>query len=189
MKQLYLDCDGVLADFDTAAEQLFNQNPRDAEALLGTEEFWIRIRSHENFYGSLPLLADARRLHEAVVHLNPIILTGCPEGGWAESQKIEWAARHFPGVEIITCRSKDKRDYLKNRGDVLVDDYLRYRHLWVEAGGIFVHHISAEQSIHHLEELGLPLSQITTNPSRTDDAGEKSRQREGAACAWQSRTW
>jgi hypothetical protein len=159
MNQLFLDCDGVLADFDSAAEQLFNRNSREAEDALGTDEFWRRLRTHDNFYTNLPLLPDAMHLYHAVAHLNPIILTGCPQGGWSEPQKVAWAARHFPGVPILTCRSRDKRLYLRNPGDLLVDDYLKYRHLWEEAGGIFVHHISAEQSIDRLAALGLPVRQ------------------------------
>jgi hypothetical protein len=157
MNHLFLDCDGVLADFDTAAEQIFNQNSRQAEDRLGTDEFWRRLRSYEDFYGSLPLLLDAMRLYEAVAHLNPIILTGCPQGGWSEPQKVQWAARHFPGVPIITCRSKEKWLHLKHPGDILVDDYLKYQHLWEEAGGIFVHHTSAEQTINRLAAVGMPI--------------------------------
>jgi hypothetical protein len=97
-------------------------------------------------------------LYQAVAHLNPILLTGCPDGGWAEPQKIAWAAHHFPRAKIITCRSKDKSLYIQKPGDVLVDDYLRYKHLWEQAGGIFVHHVSAKRSIAHLEKLGLPVS-------------------------------
>jgi hypothetical protein len=59
MNQLFLDCDGVLADFDTLAVQIFGRNPDEAEDLLGTDEFWNRLSSYENFYGSLPLMADA----------------------------------------------------------------------------------------------------------------------------------
>ena len=157
MNQLFLDCDGVLADFDTAAEQLFKQNSREAETALGTEAFWSLISGHDDFFGSLSLLRDARQLYDAVAHLNPIILTGCPEGGWAEAQKIAWAQRHFPDVPMITCASKDKWRYLRNPGDVLVDDYVKYQYLWEEAGGIFVHHTSAEQSVERLAMLGLPV--------------------------------
>ena len=39
MKQLFIDCDGVLADFDTAARELFGQDSREAEESLGTPEF------------------------------------------------------------------------------------------------------------------------------------------------------
>ncbi|MGB7189469.1 MAG: hypothetical protein WBD10_04985 [Acidobacteriaceae bacterium] len=159
MSQIFLDCDGVLADFDRAAEQLFQQNSRQAEAALGTKIFWSRISGCGSFYGDLPLLPDAMRLYQSIAHLHPIILTGCPAGGWAEPQKVEWAARHFPGVEIITCRSRDKSRFLRSPGDILVDDYLKYQNLWEEAGGIFVHHQTADLSIQHLARLGLPVRQ------------------------------
>jgi hypothetical protein len=161
MRQLFLDCDGVLADFDTAAELLFHKNSRDAEAALGSKVFWSRISGHGNFYRDLPLLSDAMRLYQAVAHLHPIILTGCPHGGWAEPQKIAWAARHFPDMRMITCRSRDKWLHLQQPGDVLVDDYLKYQHLWEKAGGVFVHHVSAEQTINRLAALGFPVRRIT----------------------------
>lgn len=77
-------------------------------------------------------MPDAQRLFDAVKHLEPVILTGCPHGGWAESQKQEWAAEHFPGTRVTTCLSIDKRLYMRP-GDVLVDDYLKYRQRWEEA--------------------------------------------------------
>ncbi len=159
MVQLFLDCDGVLADFDTAARQLFGQDSRQAEATLGTDVFWSRISGSGDFYSSLPLTADARDLYDAVAHLMPIILTGCPDGGWSEPQKIAWAAHHFPSVKMVTCRSKDKHLHIMNPGDVLVDDYLRYRLLWEKAGGIFIHHTSAKESIRQLTALGLDVRQ------------------------------
>lgn len=76
VKQLFLDCDGVLADFDTAAWQLFGLDSREAEDALGTEAFWSRIRGCGDFYSNLPLIADAMELYKAVAHLKPIILTG-----------------------------------------------------------------------------------------------------------------
>jgi hypothetical protein len=38
-------------------------------------------------------------------------------------------------------------------GDVLVDDRENHRHLWESAGGIFVHHKSAEDSLRQLAEI------------------------------------
>jgi hypothetical protein len=102
----------------------------------------------------LPLTPDARLLFDAVAHLHPIILTGCPMGGWAEPQKVEWAAEHFPGTEIITCMSREKYLHMQP-GDVLVDDYLKYRDRWEEAGGIFIHHTSAKSTIAALKRIGL----------------------------------
>ena len=46
---------------------------------------------------------------------------------------------------------------MKHTGDVLVDDFTKYQEIWERAGGIFVHHISAGQSIQRLRELGFDL--------------------------------
>jgi hypothetical protein len=149
MRQLYLDCDGVLADFDKSATALLGAPPRQFEKMHGIGRFWKKLASAPDFYFSLPLMPDAMRLFDAVKHLQPIILTGLPRGNWAADQKMRWAAKHFPGVKMITCMARDKRDHAKH-GDVLVDDNDKYRHLWEETGGIFVHHKNAAQSVEEL---------------------------------------
>jgi 5'(3')-deoxyribonucleotidase len=149
--QLFLDCDGVLADFDAAFKAAFGHEPRDYESSRGSSVFWRDIRNDApEFYRNLPLMPDARELFDAVKHLRPIILTGCPMGGWAEAQKIAWAAEHFPGTPMITCMSRDKRVFCQP-GDILVDDLLRYRDRWIEAGGVFVHHTSAKSTLAALD--------------------------------------
>jgi hypothetical protein len=150
--QLYLDCDGVLADFDKAATELLKMPPRQFEKRFGPPEFWKRLARHPDFYGSLPLMPDAMILFEAVRHLDPIILTGLPRGNWAAPQKVRWAAEHFPGTRIITCLAADKRRHARD-GDILVDDTLKYRDLWTGAGGTFVHHRDAKTSIEELRRL------------------------------------
>ncbi|WP_333571380.1 hypothetical protein [Sphingomonas sp.] len=150
--QLYLDCDGVLADFDRAATAVLGLPPRIFQKRFGLPAFWKRLEAHRDFYGSLPLMPDAMRLFDAVHHLNPIILTGLPRGTWAAPQKIRWAAEHFPGTRIITCLAVDKRNHART-GDILVDDTLKYQALWQEAGGIFVHHQDAQATIDLLRAL------------------------------------
>jgi len=157
MRHLFLDCDGVLADFDFAARQLFGMESHAAEEALGSKEFWRRIRTSGDFYRRLPLVADALELYRAVAHLKPTILTGCPPGEWSEPQKIEWAQEYFPGVPMITCASREKFRHIAHPGDVLVDDYLRYKDLWEQAGGIFIQHTSAQDSIRKLAELGFDV--------------------------------
>lgn len=154
MTQLFLDCDGVLADFDRGAEAVLGMPPRAFEKRFGLPAFWARLARHRDFYASLPLFPGARTLFAAVQHLDPIILTGCPRGGWAEAQKVRWAKEHFPGTEIITCMARNKRDHAR-AGDVLVDDTLRHRHLWEEMGGIFIHHRSANETVAELEDIGI----------------------------------
>jgi 5'(3')-deoxyribonucleotidase len=140
VRRLYLDCDGVLADFDTAFEQRFGHQPRAYEAYHGTRVFWRDIQAEApDFYRTLPLMPRAQELVAAVAPLRPIILTGCPMGGWAEPQKLAWAAEHFPGVPMITCVAAEKRQYCRP-GDILVDDQTKYRDRWTGAGGVFIHY-------------------------------------------------
>ncbi|MEO7505029.1 MAG: hypothetical protein ABIT69_07595 [Sphingomicrobium sp.] len=145
--KLFLDCDGVLADFDAGARLVLGgMTPAQYEERHSRREFWQRLARTPDFYAGLPLMPDARTLFDAVAHLNPTILTGLPVGTWAAPQKVAWAAEHFPGVPIITCMARDKVRYMK-AGDVLVDDRDQHRGTWEEAGGVFVHHKNAERSL------------------------------------------
>ncbi len=150
--RLFLDCDGVLADFDAGAKRVLGMGPAEFEGRHGTAEFWKRLARARNFYGELPLMPDAQRLFEAVRHLKPTILTGLPLGKWAAPQKERWAAEHFPGVPIITTMARQKYLHMEP-GDVLVDDRDNHRHLWEKAGGIFIHHKSAQDTIRQLAKI------------------------------------
>ena len=160
MPRLFLDCDGVLADFDGGAEQLLGMSVKAYEARHGRGAFWKRLAKAPNFYGTLPEMLDARRLFDAVEHLNPTILTGLPLGNWAAPQKAKWAAEHFPGVPIVTCMARDKHKHMEP-GDVLVDDRENHRAAYEGAGIVFVHHKNAEDSVRRLAEI-FPSVKVAT---------------------------
>ena len=149
-RRLYLDCDGVLADFDKGATAVLGLPPRAYEARHGIGRFWAKLATASDFYFGLPLMPDAMELFDAVRHLHPVILTGLPRGNWAADQKVRWAARYFPGTRIITTMARDKRDHARE-GDVLVDDQDKHRHLWEEVGGVFIHHRNASDTLRQLE--------------------------------------
>lgn len=151
MRQLYLDCDGVLANFDKGATAVLGLPPRVFESRHGLGRFWQKLATAPDFYFGLPLMEDAMDLLQAVRHLDPIILTGLPRGNWAADQKVRWAAQYFPGTRIITTMARDKRDHARD-GDVLVDDQTRHRERWEEVGGVFIHHISARDSLAKLAD-------------------------------------
>ena len=150
--RLFLDADGVLADFDEGARRLLGMKPKAFIAKHGRGAFWSRLGKSANFYGSLPEMPDARLLFDAVKHLKPTILTGLPMGKWAAPQKVEWAAEHFPGVPIITCLARDKHLHM-HAGDVLVDDREKHREAYEEHGVVFVHHKNAADSLRQLAEI------------------------------------
>src|SRR3954451_6150019 len=150
--RLFLDADGVLANFDEGARRLLGMTLRQYEAKHGRNSFWKRVASAKNFYGSLPEMPDARVLFDGVKHLQPTILTGLPIGSWAAPQKVAWAAEHFPGVPIITCMARDKHKHMRP-GDVLVDDRENHRAAYEAAGVVFVHHRNAEDSLGQLAKI------------------------------------
>ena len=150
--RLFLDADGVLADFDLAARRLLGMSPKEYIASRGRGAFWKRLANAPNFYGALPQMPDAQVLFDAVKHLKPTILTGLPLGNWAAPQKVEWAAEHFPGVPIITCMARDKHLHM-HPGDVLVDDREKHRAEYEAAGVVFIHHRNAEDSLRQLAKI------------------------------------
>lgn len=153
--QLFLDCDRVLADFDALASTIFKMHPRDFEDLHGSDKFWELLEDHGSFYEELPLMHDARFLWDSVAHMDPIILTGCPKGGWAEDQKVRWAKNHFGSdVKLITCKSRHKREHMiKDKTNIIIDDWPHYKHLWEEYGGHFILHTDARSSLQKLQQI------------------------------------
>ena len=154
MPQLFLDCDGVLANFDKRAREILGVVPREFEDKEGEQKFWDTLYGTPEFFFSLEPMPDAYELVDAVKHLNPIILTGRPRGEWSVDQKLRWRDKYFPNLEMIVCRSRDKIKHAKP-GDVIVDDWEKWRHLWVNGGGIWILHTSAQNSIRDLRELGI----------------------------------
>lgn len=146
--RIFLDCDGVLADFDTLAEQVCGFTPpRDSRIPDIDNEMWRHIEATPDFFGRLPLMPDALELVAGVSHLRPSILTGCPANRpWVREQKARWTVAHFPDLPVTMCRSKEKANFC-SPGDVLIDDWTKYRDLWRAAGGIFIHHTDAKSSL------------------------------------------
>jgi hypothetical protein len=158
--QLYLDMDGVLADFDKRAAEVFGMPPREFEDRYGEAEFWRRLYETPDFFATFDMMPDALDLWKATEHLSPIVLTGIPRGEWAVDQKRCWiAAKLGPDVPVIACASRNKSRHCLP-GDVLVDDRPQYKDLWEAAGGTFVVHASAAQSIAALEQLGMLRSAL-----------------------------
>jgi len=149
MPKLYLDADGVLANFDEGVRRLLGMAAKQFEAKRGRGAFWRELAKAPDFYARLPEMPDARELFDAVKHLKPTILTGLPLGNWAAPQKVTWAAEHFPGVPIITCMARDKHRHMEP-GDVLVDDRENHREAYEAHGVVFIHHRNAQDSIRQL---------------------------------------
>jgi len=150
--QLYLDMDGVLADFDSGYERAFGRRPsKEAD-----DVDWHAVRAMTGFYQHLPPMPDLPELWAHVERYRPIVLTGVPSLVQdAADDKRSWARAHLGvRVEVRCCLSKEKCFHAQP-GDILVDDWEKYRALWLAKGGRWVTHTSASESIRALAALGV----------------------------------
>lgn len=150
---LFLDLDGVLADFDAGFEKLFGSRPDRTKGDNHVPNMWKRIEDHGSFFFDLEPLADWEELWDYAKSYNPIILTGAPkELHFVGQQKRAWV-RKFIGSEVpvICCPSRAKY-YNADPGDALVDDWTKYKSLWEHVGGHWITHTSAKSSIEQLED-------------------------------------
>jgi hypothetical protein len=155
--KLFLDCDGVLADFDKKAIEMLGVTPREYERKNGPSHFWRDLYQIPDFFFVLEPMPDAYDLVNAVKHLNPTILTGLPRHEEeATDQKQRWRAKYFPELPMITVKSALKFEHMHPEcRNILVDDWNRYKHVWEDNGGEFVLHTSAADSIKQLKEMGV----------------------------------
>ncbi len=157
--QLFIDLDGVLVDFDRGVLEAVGKVPAE----LQSRQMWPILAKTPNFYGRLHWLQDGRELWEAVKPCNPVILTGLPMGKWAEPQKRAWCARELgTDIPVITGLSRHKAELaaewldehnLRERTPVLVDDRLKIKESWEDAGGVFILHLNTTESLSALKNL------------------------------------
>ena len=149
--QLFVDMDGVLADFDAHYETTFGVRPSTKEDID-----WKRVAECREFHLHIPPMADLQRLWDHIERHNPIVLTGAPlSPAEVRVNKRVWVDRHLgEHVEVRCCRASEKSLHA-SAGDVLIDDWEKYRDLWIAKGGVWVTHRCAEETIEILLELGL----------------------------------
>jgi hypothetical protein len=155
--------DGVLADFDKSAEAILQTNNiYKYEFIWGPDKFWEEINRFPNFFKDLELMGDARHLWAKIKHLNPEVLTALPRenGDRVAQQKCEWIDRFATAtgsdkrITVHTCQTKDKPKLCKP-GDILIDDRAVNRDAWIAAGGTYVIHTSAANTLTTLRALGV----------------------------------
>lgn len=153
--RIFVDCDGVLADFDSACIDACGLPLHKAKDKTQAVELWSKIKEgYPDFFAELPKMPDADLLIQGIRELGfePTILTGTPKWETAAEQKERWARKHYPGVKVITCHRVEKRLH-GNPGDILIDDWDKQQALWEEMGGRFIFHTSAKDSLTALRAL------------------------------------
>jgi hypothetical protein len=149
---LFVDMDGVLADFDRHHETVFGWRPNKAN----DDVDWNAVRVVKGFFADIPPMADLPQLWARIDCYRPIVLTGVPPSvEEAADNKRAWVAKHLGSyIEVRCCQSREKWQHAKP-GDILIDDWIKYKRLWLTAGGRWITHHSAEETIADLDAMGI----------------------------------
>ena len=175
MPTLYLDMDGVLADFNTAARQFIQASQQEHEeaAQRGrwSNHHWQQLAEQDHFYRHLPKMPLADELVRVARQFLDFpdwrirILSAIPSGNdmhEAFHDKIDWINEHYPGFRVhFGPYSHDKKHHCQP-GDILVDVRTSNCQEWREAGGtaVQVHKNDYEQAIKELDALFVSTNEL-----------------------------
>jgi 5'(3')-deoxyribonucleotidase len=160
MTTIYLDMDGVVADFDEYAEHILG--PLPVHHGIYPDEQWAKIAANPRLYRDLKKTPYANQLVDECKDLattkgyDLLFLTAVPKGNdinWAFYDKILWAQLLFPGIPVhFGPYSVDKWRHCQP-GDILIDDRPSNIAEWRVAGGIAIHHTNIDATMHELFKL------------------------------------
>ena len=163
LNKIYIDMDGVLADFDRGVEELchidkHDQEERD-EAVI--DAMWAEIRKITHFYDRLCPMPGAielfRRLYGKFGNRCEI-LTGLPKPirgiEDAAEDKRRWVKRILsPDIKVNAVIREDKILFCHGSGDILIDDLRGNISDWEQHGGTGILHRSPEETLRMINSL------------------------------------
>lgn len=152
MKQIYLDMDGVLADFDKKKFAVFGPKAMDIE----DREMWTIVHNeYPNWFLELEPMPDMKLLWNFTRPHKPIVLTALSRTNPYRivQQKIQWVHKHLDhDVPVIVCMRSHKKDYA-NTDAILVDDHEDNVKQFSLHGGVGILHKTAALSIAALQSI------------------------------------
>ena len=142
--KIYLDMDGVIADFNKRYKELYKIEPKDADTYKTFDKFFTMFIAEKQF-AKLDLMPDAMELINYLRSLSiptEILSSTSSEKRDAEirEQKIDWLNKH--NIEFLVNLvpgKRFKRDF-SNKNSLLIDDTPQNIDQWRSEGGIGILH-------------------------------------------------
>jgi len=162
--KVYLDMDGVLADFDQRFRDLSGMSPKDFENKYGKKAFWDLIDEENKikFWVGIPTMPGAADLVDAVKDYNYELLTSPSAKKQSYLGKILWVKNHtgdvFPSKPRINFKKAKEKHLVKPqlaKTDILIDDREDTIGRWNAAGGTGIVYKNISQVLNDLGKLGL----------------------------------
>ena len=161
--KVYLDMDGVIANFNKRFEDISGMSPKEFEAKYGTKEFWNLIDEDNkiSFWVGIEEMPGAKALVDYVKKYNFELLTSPSAKKQSYLGKLLWVRNHsslFGGKPRVNFRRAKEKHLVKDKlteKDILIDDREDTIERWNTAGGTGIHYKSASQVLNDLKKLGL----------------------------------
>lgn len=159
MITIYVDMDGVVADFEKYAYSVLGNTSDDGKWHI---DKWATLRDNPRMYQYLEKTVGADKLINACISISHkhsvdlAFLTAVPAKNdikWAFYDKVKWAQFHYPSLPVMFGPfSQDKQSHCRP-GDILIDDRSINIYNWRVAGGIGIRHICVESTLEKLKLL------------------------------------
>ena len=156
MTKIYLDMDGVLADFVTGV-----QGPDYLDGPLKSEEQYDDTKKDlilKRLFKNLPPMPNMLKLVSYVKQTGlPWEILTCSgeiERPLVVADKVNWIREHVDYNVVVTSTLKGKHKAIfAKKGDILVDDKKSNVEAWKDAGGIGILHTDIDETIEELKTI------------------------------------
>ena len=156
VRQIFLDMDGVLADFESTCSEMLGLkiwNTEEGHKLYDQNK---RMLTAKHMFRQLDPMPDAWKLVDycinSGIHTEILTAAGTVNRTIVIKDKIDWIRRHIHPYWIVipTFKGSQKASFAHKKA-VLIDDRQENIDHWVEAGGIGILHRSADGTIEQLD--------------------------------------
>lgn len=131
MKQLYIDMDGVLSNFNKQYTKYFKKS---VPKKIDTPQWdYIHNNIGIKFWSKMEWLTEGIKLWNCLKSYSPIILTAPTQNNISIVGKKIWLNQNLPGVNYIIDA---KKELYATPDDILIDDRERNIIRWKTAKGI-----------------------------------------------------
>ena len=162
--KIYVDMDGVVADFDKRFTDLAGMSPNEFESKYSKKEFWdfIDVKNKIKFWVGIPVMEGAKALIDFVSKHDYSMLTAPSIKKESRLGKLLWIRNHtgdlFPSKPNVIFKFAKEKHLVKpslTEFDILIDDKQSTIDNWNDAGGTGIFYKSSSQVISQLKQLGL----------------------------------
>ena len=154
---IYLDMDGVIADFETRYKELFNILPSQARNNKEFDTYFDKFIADGNF-ATLDMMPDAMELITVLRNAAPptqILSSTASQKRYdaISKQKKEWLAKHDIDFQANFVPGKQHKKKYARKDTLIIDDTESIITDWRSAGGVAIFHKNIPDTLAQLKFL------------------------------------